>query len=578
MNSRNVLIAGAWLTLLCACAPSAAPAPESVPAARTPGAMPEPAVRPPNILLIVADDLGYSDLGIYGGEIRTPNLDALARGGVRFTQFYASPMCSPTRAMLLTGIDHHPAGLGNLVERLSDNQQGQPGYEGHLNSRVATLAEILRDWGYRTYMAGKWHLGSGPGQDPSQRGFERTFALLESGAGHFQNMLPLLGPGQAEYSEDGARLEALPERFYSSRFYVRRMIDYLQGDQGDERPFFGYLAFTAPHFPLQAPAESIARYRGRYDRGYDAIHAERLQRMRQLGLVPENVRPFPQLASEPPWSELTVEERSSQARLMEIYAAMIDDLDRYTGELIDFLKAHGLYENTVIFFLSDNGAEGHYLHWGLDPLVPWAERCCDNSLANMGHPDSYLMLGPRWARVSTAPFRMFKGFTSEGGVRVPAFVHFPQRFAGGRISRSLATVKDVMPTLLALAGSEHPGTRFGGREVLPMQGESMLALLQGTTARVHDPDFYIAWEMFGKRGVRSGDWKILWETADARWWDTAALGIRRNSWQLYDLAGDPAEMTDLSAAQPQRLEAMIELWERYARDNGVIIPDRQRGY
>jgi arylsulfatase len=532
----------------------------------------------PNILLIVADDLGYSDLGVYGSEIETPNLDALARDGIRFAQFYASPMCSTTRAMLLTGIDHHRVGFGNLAERVSDNQKGRPGYEGFLNFRAATLPEILRDAGYRTYITGKWHLGSGADTDPAQRGFDRSYVLLESGAGHFENMLPLLGPGKAEYSEDGSRLDSLPDGFYSSRFYARQMIEYLQTDGGSERPFFAYLAFTAPHFPLQAPRESIARYEGRYDNGYDVLHAQRIERMQQEGLLDEEIRAFPRLTTERSWTELTAAERKSQARRMEIYAAMIDDMDAYVGEIIDYLKTHELFENTVIFFMSDNGAEGHYLHWGLDPLVPWGQTCCDNTLSNMGNADSYLMLGPDWARVSVSPLRMFKGFVSEGGIRVPALIHFPLRLAQGVTNRSVVTVRDVMPTILELAGVDHPAGQFKGRQVLPMQGKSMLAVLEARADSVHGEDFSMGWELFGKRAIRSGDWKILWEPDHVDWWDSEATGISRNTWQLYNLAADPAELSDLSESHPDRVGAMIELWERYASDNGVVIPDKQRGY
>ncbi|HKX57636.1 MAG TPA: sulfatase-like hydrolase/transferase, partial [Xanthomonadales bacterium] len=228
--------------------------------------------RSPNILLIVADDVGYSDLGFQGSEIATPNLDALAHDGVRFSQFYASPMCSTTRSMLLTGVDNHLAGLGNMAERLSGNQRGQPGYEGRLNQNVVTLAEVLQRQGYRTWLSGKWHLGKGDGAAPQERGFDRSFALLESGAGQFGNMLPLLGPGIAEYMEDGVMLESLPEDFYASESYVQKLIGYLQQDGGNDKPFFAYLSFTAAHFPLQAKAESIARNQGRYDAGYEAVH------------------------------------------------------------------------------------------------------------------------------------------------------------------------------------------------------------------------------------------------------------------------------------------------------------------
>jgi arylsulfatase len=479
--------------------------------------------------------------------------------------------------MLLTGVDHHRAGLGNLAERLSANQKGQPGYEGRLNDRVVTLAELLRKAGYRTFMTGKWHLGSGPA-DPAARGFERAFALLESGAGHFANMQPLLGPGKAEYSEDGAPVTSLPDDFYSSRFYVEKLIEYLDAQPDSGRPFFAYLSFTAPHFPLQARRATIDKYRGRYDSGYDDVLAGRLGRMQEAGLLPADVEAFPQLASELSWTELDAESRRRESRRMEIYAAMIDDLDTEVGTLVSFLKERKLYDDTVIVFLSDNGAEGHYLRWGLDPLVPWAQSCCDNGLENMGEADSYVMLGPAWARVAMTPFRMFKGFTSEGGIKVPAFVHYPAQVEGNRSTPALATVKDVLPTVLELAGIELPGTSFDGRGIEAVQGRSLVPLLEGRADHVHPAEAAIGWEIFGKRALRQGGWKILWETADATWWDAGAMGIKRNAWQLYDLASDPAELEDLSESQPRRLEAMIRAWQDYVRENGVVIPDRQRGY
>jgi arylsulfatase len=534
--------------------------------------------RSPNILLIVSDDVGYSDLGFQGSEIETPNLDALAAGGVRFDNFYASPMCSTTRAMLLTGLDNHRSGFGNLVERLSENQKGQPGYEGRLNERVVTLPEILRQQGYRTYFTGKWHLGKNLGAAPHERGFDRSFALLESGAGQFGNMLPLLGPGIAEYMEDGVMLESLPDDFYASESYVKKLASYLQQDSGSEKPFFAYLAFTAAHFPLQARAESIARNQGRYDAGYEAIHAARLQGLQDAGLMDAPLTHFPALDSEPSWSELTPEQRQVEARRMEIYAAMIQDMDHQIGVLLDVLKGTGQYDNTLIVFLSDNGAEGHYLKWGLDPLVAWAGSCCDNSLDNMGAADSYLMLGPSWARVAMAPYRMFKGFTAEGGIKVPAFIHYPARIPGGSTSKALMHVMDIMPTVLELADVPAPAGEFGGRPVEAMQGRSMLPVLEGRTEQLRGETDYLGWEIYGKRAIRQGDWKIVWETPDVTWWNSEPLGIARSRWQLYNLRTDPAELHDQAASEPEKLRAMEQLWAKYARENGVVIPDRQRAY
>ena len=531
----------------------------------------------PNILLIVADDLGYTDLGVYGSEIETPNLDELARGGQMFTQFYSSPMCSPTRAMLLSGMDNHRAGVGNLYAKLANNQKGQTGYEGYLGSRVASLPELLRAGGYHTYMTGKWHLGESEEHSPAARGFEKSYVLAESGAGHFSNMQSLSGPGQAIYRENGKKLESLPADFYSTRFYADRMIDYIDQGLGDGKPFFAYLAFTAVHFPLQAPAASIKKYSGKYDAGYDVLHAQRFQRLKELGIIPARSEAFPSLPAEKPWDRLTEQERKVSARSMEIYAAMIDDLDRHVGKVMDYLKDAGEYDNTLIFFMSDNGAEGHRLDDGLLPLLEWSRQCCDNSYDNMGKADSYVMLGPNWARAAVGPFRMFKGFTTEGGIRVPAFIHYPAVIQGGAMRKEMLTVMDVMPTLLEFARVNHPGTEFDGRDVLPMQGSSLAGLPSRSAAAAGEKDFSIGWELLGKRAYRAGDWKIVWQP-EQETWEPWADGIKTGQWQLYNLAHDLAEMRDLSGQHPQKLNTLITMWEKYVQENGVILPDWISGY
>ncbi len=525
----------------------------------------------PNVLLIVADDLGYTDLGAFGSEIATPNLDALADEGLLLAQFYASAMCSPSRAMLLSGVDNHLAGVGTLHEKIADNQRGRPGYEGHLSARIAPLPAILRAHGYRTYMAGKWHLGESEAQSPAAAGFERSFALVESGASHFADMLSLSDPRPALYREDGEPVERLPEDFYSSRFYADRVIDYIADGLRDGQPFFAYLAFTAPHFPLQAPDEAIARYAGRYDAGYDELHRQRLAALEERGLVPPGIEPFPRLPAERPWAELDPGERRVSARRMEVYAAMIDELDRHVGRVLDFLKSTGEYENTLIVFLSDNGAEGHWLHQGLRPLAEYAAECCDDTLENMGRPGSYTMLGPNWARVATGPYRLFKGFTSEGGIRVPAIVHYPRASVKGVVVDQPLTIMDVVPTVLELAGIPHPAPGFEGREVLPLQGRSLAPLLAHGDATVH-PEFSVGWEFLGKRAYRLGDWKIVWQPGQPAW-EPWPAGIATGRWQLYDLARDPAELRDLGEEHPDKLREMIGLWETYARASGVVHPD-----
>ena len=383
----------------------------------------------PNVLLIVVDDVAFNDLSLFGSEIRTPNIDALAREGVFLTNFHVSPNCSPTRAMLFSGTDSHNAGLGNMFEDLAPNQAGNPGYEGYLNFQVAALSELFLEAGYNTYMTGKWHLGLTRETSPAARGFEKSFAPLQGGAGAFGNMLPIIGPGKALYRVNGEQLDTLPEDFYSTKFYTELMQEYIGADLDNGKPFFAYLSYTSPHWPLQAPQESIARYKGVYDAGYDVLADQRLQNLKDRGLVDADVEPFPRLLDERPWDELTPEEQRYQAKIMEIYAAMVDDVDVYIGRMIDYLKEIGEYENTVIFFMSDNGPEGHAMEKTFPEVAVWADECCDNSYENIGNADSYVWLGPNWARAGNTPLRMFKGLYQPGRGTRPSVFPLPARHA-----------------------------------------------------------------------------------------------------------------------------------------------------
>ena len=529
----------------------------------------------PNVLLIVADDLGYSDLGVFGGEINTPNLDALGRAGALLTQFYSASTCSPTRSMLLSGTDNHLAGLGHMYEEMRANQVGYPGYEGYLNFRVASLAETMRDAGYRTYMTGKWHLGLTGETSPYARGFERSFSLAQGGAAHLGDM-PLIGAIPSTYRENG-KLAELPDDFYSSRFYARKLIEYLKSNEADGQPFFAYLAFTAPHWPLQAPKESIEKYAGRYAAGWDALQSKRFENMKKLGLIDKEAVPFPRLASEPAWQDLPDDEKKVEARKMEIFAAMVDDMDRYTGEVIDYLKSSGQFENTFIFFMSDNGAEGAHLDIGWEELEQWAGQCCDNALENLGNGDSYTWYGPNWTWASSGGYRMYKQFTTEGGIRVPAIAYFPKQFQEGAVIGEFVTVKDVLPTILELTGVKHPGPTFNGREVLPLQGASMLSMLKGERKTTHNQAYVMGWELFGRRAIRKGDWKIVWEPAGIPW-EPRELDIPVDKWRLYNIGEDPGELRDLSGDQPEKLKELVQEWEDYARENGVVLPDYSAPY
>ncbi|WP_019528996.1 arylsulfatase [Dasania marina] len=514
----------------------------------------------PNILLIVVDDLGFTDLGSFGGEIETPNLDQLANSGMRLTNFYTAPTCSPTRAMLLTGADNHLVGLGNMAELLSPNQKGQPGYEGYLNDRAANLAEVLQQAGYNTYMTGKWHLGKQAEHSPAARGFDKSYALLNGGGGHFDDLG--LFEGGAQYREDG-KLVKLPEDFYSTQFFTEKLMQYIDSGKQQNKPFFAYLAYSAVHWPLQAPAESIAKYRGKYEQGYDQLHEQRINNAIAQGVVPADSKPVPRLQGEPAWADLDEEKKHYEQRKMEIYAAMLDDVDIYMGKLLNYLKSTGQYDNTIIFFMSDNGAEGHDLEHGLVEAIPWVEKCCNNRYENMGKPDSYLLVGPNWARATAGPYKHYKAYTSEGGIKAPAFITYPQKTFAQPLSTQFVTVKDVMPTLLQLVGVEAPAGQFLGREVLPITGRSLLVNSVDTSAL---PE--AGWELIGRRGYRHGDWKLLHQQAP----------YGNDAWQLYNLVTDPGEQKNLAAKHPQKLQAMIKRWQQYAKKNNVIIPDWYSSY
>jgi arylsulfatase A-like enzyme len=512
------------------------------------------AQRRPNLLLIVADDLGFSDIGAFGGEIPTPRLDALAAGGMMLTQFYADMTCSPTRSMLMSGTDAHIAGLGIMGAARSGPQAGAPGYEGVLNFDVVSLPQLLKDAGYHTYMAGKWHLGKEVETSPVARGFEHAFASFD-GAAHLGG-LSWGGPGLAPYWDD-EEVVNVGDDFYSTKYYTERMIQYIDESHGDGKPFFAWFAPTAPHWPLQAPKESIAKFKGRYDDGYEALHDSRLERSKELGLFPDDFVAEGPVDGEPAWEDLSGEDKRLNARYMEIYAAMVSDLDTYIGMLIDHLDSIGELDNTFILFMSDNGAEpGKAARFSR-----WIEQCCDNSFDNLGAGNSYVMYGPNWARDGGAPYRRQKFTAFEGGIHVPAFVNFPGRVAAGTRNDIVGTAMDVMPTFLELAGVDHPAPLYKGRTVEPMQGRSLLPEFFGT-GDLHDDEYWFGVELYGHRMIRQGDWKIVWDAA-------APDGER--GWQLFNVADDPAEQFDLSAQEPERFKAMQKLWHQYERNNGVIL-------
>ncbi|MBY0303885.1 MAG: arylsulfatase [Sphingomonas sp.] len=513
----------------------------------------EKAKAQPNIVVILADDAGLMDFGAYGGEAHTPNIDALTARGAMFTQFRASPLCSPSRAMLLTGMDNHLTGFATIPEVLPSEQRGKPGYSMALEPGVLTLADRLRGIGYRTLMVGKWHLGEETNAMPQAHGFDRSFALAASGADNWQKRPYIPYYKDAPWYENGVEAE-LPHDFYSSKFIVDKMIAYL--DQTDQsKPFFAYLPFQAIHIPVQAPADLIAKYKGRYAAGWDVLRRERQQRAKALGLVP----PDAAMADLPPgyrhWTDLSDADRAVYAARMEVHAAMLEAMDHHVGRLIAHLKANGQYDNTIFVFASDNGPEpsrgddNHLLrawhrvvgyHVGLD---------------GMGGRGSWGFIGPEWAAATATPGAWFKFYATEGGVRVPLVIAGPG-VAATRIDTP-AMMTDIAPTLLELIEARVGG---GAKGIRPMTGRSLLPVLTGKATSTYAKDEVRVIEVSGNTALYKNDFKIT----------RSVLPLGDGRWRLFDLARDPGETKDLSVARPHLLTEMVADYDAYAVRIGVL--------
>jgi arylsulfatase len=527
----------------------------------------------PNILLIVADDLGFSDLGAYGGEIHTPNIDQLAASGVQFTNFHVAATCSPTRSMLMTGVTNHLVGMGNMKEIMADNQKGQPGYETWLNDSVVTLPTLLQDAGYNTYMAGKWHLGDRPQSQPVARGFTRSFALMESGADNWEAKHYLPG-GSATWIEDGKPVN-LPEGFYSSFTYADKLIDYIDSGRTDGKPFFGYLAFQAVHAPHQVPEDYVQRYADIYDQGWDAIRQQRYQRQLASGLLPDTGENAVTddwgtfyARRHIDWASLSDEEKAYRARQMAVFAGMAEAMDTSVGKVLSYLKDTGQYDNTLILFMSDNGGESTVLR----EVAPLFYRLrYDTDIDALGAPGSYSEYGPGWAYASNTPFYSYKGSPFSGGMRVPLIVSQPGRVAAGTRTNSFGYVTDITPTLLDIAGVTPPGERYRGRPVHPIMGESMRALLEGRQEQVHDASRTTVYELAGGIAVWRGNYKLVTSSTNAI---PARIGP-----QLFDTANDPLERHNLAQQHPEIVSELYQAYRDYVERYRVIeVPPDYRAW
>jgi arylsulfatase A-like enzyme len=508
----------------------------------------------PNILLIVADDMGYADLGAFGSEIKTPNIDSLADRGLIFSRFHVAPVCSVTRSMLMSGNNNHVAGVG-LQNSRGPVRDSLPGYEGYLSDRIEPLPRLLRDAGYHTYAAGKWHLGMTAEHSPKAAGFERSFMLLNGAGNHFKAIsrsekIPL-------YREDDDLVD-YPAGRYSTELYTDRLIEFIESGRGDGQPFFAYAAYTSPHWPLQVPDDYLDLYRGAYDAGYDAFRVQRFELLQAAEFIPKSATLPPRDDDIEPWAELTTAQQRFSARGMELYAAMIDNLDFHIGRLISSLKEQGLYDNTLIVFMSDNGAASSEQFDADDAIGRYLRAHYDNSYENLGKVDSWVTYGKGWADAGSAPFSRYKNFTREGGIVVAMIAAGPGVALNGKIDSTYLTVMDLAPTFLELGRATYPSDG----SVAPMLGESMVEFLTGAKAEVHDENYVTTLYHAGKALLRQGRWKIV----------TLDPPFDESRFQLFDIEADPGETWNLALQYPERMASMIALWQETRRELGIVLP------
>ena len=528
----------------------------------------------PNIIILLADDMGYGDIGAFGSEIKTPHIDSLARDGMRFTNFHVGGACSPTRTMLMTGVDNHLAGLGNMLEIQADNQFGKPGYEGHLNNRVVTIASRLRDGGYHTYMVGKWHLGHTDDTLPSARGFEKTFALMESGADNWVEQP--YGPmyKAVSYFENGKQIKLPTENYFSTDFYTRRIIENIEANRSDGKPFFAYVAYQAVHYPHQAPREFIEKYNGVYDDGFEKLRERRLARQKKLGIVSADVTLDPKLDKTtyqpwiyPRWDSLTDEEKKFNARRMQTYAGMVDNMDVNIGKILAYLEKTGEADNTLVLFMSDNGADPNQF-----PLSPanrdWYKKHYPltylddykGDYSRMGQKGSFADYGPGWAAAANTPNSYYKLFSTEGALRVPFIARLPGKIAPGTSTRTFGFVKDIVPTLLEIAGIENQAALEQDKEIHPPTGKSMWSALTGKSAVVHADTETIGYELAGSSAIFRGEYKLV----------KNPLPKGTGKWELYDIQADPSEVHDLADEMHEVVAELQAAYEKYEEANNVV--------
>lgn len=504
------------------------------------------ATKRPNIIIILADDMGYSDIGCFGSETQTPNIDAMAKGGLRMTQFYNASRCCPTRASLLTGLYQHQAGVGDMV-----NHRDVPAYQGYLNQNCVTIAEALKQGGYNTLMAGKWHVGTDPSHWPVKRGFDHYFGLIDGASSYFTPTTPYRPNQKLTIALDDKEYTPGPN-WYSTNAYADYAIKFIEGNKSTNKPFFLYMAFTSPHWPIQALPEDIAKYKGKYLAGWDKLRQQRLERQKQLRIINKDEKLSPRDKSVLEWDSLTPEEKEQFDTKMAVYAAMVDRMDQNIGRIRKKLQELGEDKNTVIMFLSDNGASNETIAGpGFTPEVLAANG------KPASDPTSFTSYGALGANVSDTPFRLFKHWEYEGGTATPFIAYYPDVIKPGSIVNKPAHIIDLMATCLDLAGATYPKV-YHGNSIPPTEGISLVPVFKGQSWKGHNGLFF---EHEGNRAVRQGDWKLVSQRPE-------------NKWELYNISTDRSELNDLSAQYPQKVAELEAMYSAWATRAGVVEFDK----
>ena len=515
----------------------------------------------PNVVLILADDLGFTDIAPFGSEIDTPNIARLAASGLSFTNYHTAANCAPARAMLLTGVDSHRNGVPNIPESIPPEQLAYDHYQGVLSQNVVTLASLLRDSGYHTYMTGKWHLGHTPELLPSARGFERTIAMADTGADNWEQRTYLPIYDEAHWYADGEK-HTLPDDFYSSEYFIDKTLEFISANESDDKPFFAYIPFQAVHMPVQAPREFSDKYAGVYDQGWTVMREQRRIAAEEAGVIPENTEAIVTPGTLD-WDVLTEDQRDHHARRMEVYAGMVDAMDMHIGRLMTYLESIGEYENTIFIFTSDNGAEGSPLinPTGNSVLDPWFERVgYETGIENLGEKGSWVGIGPSNATIAASPLAYYKFHANEGGLRVPLVMSGPGISQRGELSDEFVFVTDLAPTILNLAGVNDHGGSWQTRKVEPIVGKDFSSYLQGQAGPIHTASEPIGYEMGGSGALFKGDYKIVINKFEQN----------ESEWHLFNIKTDPGEANDLAEAEPELLAEMVADYEQWASSNNVL--------